>query len=115
VPGPAKPQYFAGAHLKQITCAGFLMDGFGLFFTAISCDGRLAISMTSATNVVPIPEELMACVSESYEELLEETQRVTSNDIGVSTKVSVRKVKAKTKKSSTQKVSAKKTASKKKP
>ena len=114
VPGPAKPQYFAGAHLKQITCAGFLMDGFGLFFTAISCDGRLAISMTSATNVVPIPEELMACITESYEELLEETQRVTSNDIGVSTKVSARKVKAKTKKLSTKKVSAKKTSSKRK-
>ena len=77
VPGPSTPQYFAGAQLKQITCAGFLMDGFGLFFTAISCDGRIAVSMTSATNVVPVPEELMACITDSYKELVGETERLT--------------------------------------
>jgi diacylglycerol O-acyltransferase len=92
VPGPNFDLYCAGARLVQYNGLGVLTPGVGLFHTVFSHSDRVNMSILGDRDSMPDPAFYMACLKESYAELLNAVQETA----GVRPKVKV-KAKAKTK------------------
>lgn len=75
VPGPVEPLYMMGAKLVYWSGVMPIPDGAGLFFAVSSYCGKLFISLTSSPVLVPDPEYLNACLSESFAETLQVAQK----------------------------------------
>ncbi len=75
VPGPIEPLYMMGAKLVYWSGVMPIPDGAGLFFAVSSYCGKLFISLTSSPVLVPDPEFLNACLSESFAETLQVAQK----------------------------------------
>jgi diacylglycerol O-acyltransferase len=71
VPGPNFDLYCAGARLVQYHGLGVLTPGVGLFHTVFSQGERMNMSVLGDRDTIPDPEFYIACLRESYEELLQ--------------------------------------------
>ena len=69
VPGPQKTLYMSGATLLRTYGMGPLFDGVGLIFPVLSYDGRITVSFTSCTEMLPDPEQLADDLDASFQEL----------------------------------------------
>ncbi|MGI9288750.1 MAG: WS/DGAT domain-containing protein, partial [Pseudomonadales bacterium] len=75
LPGPQEPLSMLGGRLVNIGAAMPVMPGFGLFIGLCTCAGNLSISMSSAANIMPRPQDLGDSMELSYNELLTATKR----------------------------------------
>ena len=66
VPGPQQPWYLNGARLLLSTGAAPIIDGMGLIITAISYNGEIVFSFTACRKMLPDPEFLATCATESF-------------------------------------------------
>ena len=71
VPGPDFDLYCAGARMVQYHGLGVLTPGVGLFHTVFSQGDRVNLSVLGDRDTIPDPTFYIACLRESYEELLE--------------------------------------------
>ncbi len=69
VPGPNVPLYLLGAKLVYWSGVGPVTDGTSLVWAVTSYCGRMFVSLTCAPNIVPDPQVLARCVTESFEEM----------------------------------------------
>lgn len=70
VPGPQQPLYFCGAPMVAAIGLGPITQGMGLIFPVLSYCGRVTISFTSCREILPDPEFLEACLTQSFTTLL---------------------------------------------
>ncbi|MBF7731214.1 wax ester/triacylglycerol synthase family O-acyltransferase [Pseudomonas sp. N040] len=70
VRGPDKPIYLAGAKAMCMYPVSIPADGGGLNFTGISYNGVMWVSMVSCRKMLPDPGLMLACMNESWSELL---------------------------------------------
>lgn len=71
VPGPPVPIYSSGARLESMMGLLCLTDGLGLGHVVQSYCGEATISFTACREMMPDPEFYIACIEESFAELLE--------------------------------------------
>ena len=64
-----------GGKLQTIGAAMPVMNGFGLFVGLTTCAGKLSISMSSSTNILPEPSQLGDAMEQAYRELVQATRR----------------------------------------
>jgi len=74
VPGPQVPVYMNGARLISQMGLGPLADRMGLFIVVSSYNGSISFSVTSCRRTLPDVDFFMACVRESFTELLNESK-----------------------------------------
>jgi len=74
LPGPQQDLQMLGGRLQTIGAAMPVMNGFGLFIGLTTCAGRLSISMSSSTNILPEPSALGDAMEQSYRELRKATR-----------------------------------------
>lgn len=74
LPGPQQDLHIMGGRLQTIGAAMPVMNGFGLFLGLTTCAGKLSISMSSSTNILPEPSELGDAMEQAYRELLQATR-----------------------------------------
>jgi diacylglycerol O-acyltransferase len=70
VRGPDKPIYLAGAKVMCMYPVSIPADGAGLNFTGVSYNGTMWVSMVSCRKMLPDPALMLACMNESWSELL---------------------------------------------
>ena len=70
VRGPDKPLYLAGAKAMCMYPVSIPADGAGLNFTGVSYNGVMWVSMVSCRKMLPDPGLMLACMNESWNELL---------------------------------------------
>jgi WS/DGAT/MGAT family acyltransferase len=70
VRGPDGPMYLAGAKAMCLYPVSIPADGAGLNFTAVSYNGVLWVAMVSCRKMVPDPAVMLACMRETWGELL---------------------------------------------
>ena len=69
LPGPQQDLHIMGGRLQSIGAAMPVMNGFGLFLGLTTCAGKLSISMSSSTNILPEPSHLGDAMEQAYREL----------------------------------------------
>jgi WS/DGAT/MGAT family acyltransferase len=71
VRGPSRPQYLAGARLRNIYSVGPVLEGLGLNLTAWSYGGQLSFAVLGDRRAVPDADRVARCLHASLGELLE--------------------------------------------
>ncbi|MEH6592300.1 MAG: wax ester/triacylglycerol synthase family O-acyltransferase [Halioglobus sp.] len=74
LPGPQQDLHIMGGRLQTIGAAMPVMNGFGLFLGLTTCAGKLSISMSSSTNILPEPSQLGDAMEQAYRELRQATR-----------------------------------------
>ena len=69
VAGSQKPLYLCGAELVGCAGLGPIMDGIGLFHAVMSCNGKLSITISACSEMLPDPEFYAQCMRAAYDEL----------------------------------------------
>ena len=69
LPGPQQELHMLGGRLHSIGAAMPVMNGYGLFVGLTTCAGRLSISMSSCSGILPEAGLLGDCMDLSFEEL----------------------------------------------
>ena len=69
LPGPQQELHMLGGRLHSIGAAMPVMNGYGLFVGLTTCAGRLSISMSSCSGILPQASELGDCMDRSFREL----------------------------------------------
>ncbi|MEP4149222.1 MAG: wax ester/triacylglycerol synthase family O-acyltransferase [Halioglobus sp.] len=69
LPGPQQNLHMLGGRLQTIGAAMPVMNGFGLFIGLTTCAGKLSISMSSSSNILPEPSQLGDAMEQAYGEL----------------------------------------------
>ena len=69
LPGPQQELQMLGGRLHSIGAAMPVMNGYGLFVGLTTCAGRLSISMSSCSGILPQASELGDCMDRSFREL----------------------------------------------
>jgi diacylglycerol O-acyltransferase / wax synthase len=69
LPGPQQELHIMGGRLQTIGAAMPVMNGFGLFVGLTTCAGKLSISMSSSSNILPDPSLLGDAMEQAYREL----------------------------------------------
>jgi diacylglycerol O-acyltransferase len=67
--GPDQPVYLLGAKLSGLTSVSPLYKGCGLMYSASQYGDKIALSFTSGRDILPDPENLMACLRETMEQI----------------------------------------------
>jgi diacylglycerol O-acyltransferase len=67
--GPAQPVYLLGARLSGLTSVSPLYRGCGLMYSASQYGDKIAVSFTSSRDILPDPQNLMACLHETMEQI----------------------------------------------
>jgi len=83
--GPTQTVYFLGAKLSGLTTVCPLYKGCGLMYSASLYGSKVAISFTSGRDILPDPENLVACLDETMKEvsrLLAENRSVSARIAG---------------------------------
>lgn len=70
VRGPDRPMYLAGAKAMCLYPVSIPADGVGLNFTGVSYNGVMWVSMVSCREMLPDPGVFLACMRDSWDELL---------------------------------------------
>ncbi len=65
--GPGQTVYFLGAKLKGLTSVSPLYKGCGLMYSASMYGEEISIAFTSGREILPDPENLVACLDEVME------------------------------------------------
>ncbi|MFK8049484.1 MAG: wax ester/triacylglycerol synthase family O-acyltransferase [Halioglobus sp.] len=73
LPGPQQDLHILGGRLQTIGAAMPVMNGFGLFLGLTTCAGKLSISMSSSSNILPEPSQLGDAMEQAYLDLREAT------------------------------------------
>jgi len=75
LPGPQRELQLLGATLHSISVAMPVMNGYGLFVGLTTCGDRLAISLTTAADLVEDPEHLSACMVNTFSSMIRQLDR----------------------------------------
>ncbi len=68
--GPRQTVYFLGAKLSGLTTVSPLYKGCGLMYSASLYKDQLAISFTSGRDILPDPENLVACLNDVMKQIV---------------------------------------------
>ena len=82
--GPQQTVYFLGAKMSGLTSVSPLYKGCGLMYSASLYEDKLAISFTSGRDILPDPENLVACLDKVMKEISEYSGQLTQLEAGVS-------------------------------
>lgn len=63
--GPAQPAYFLGAKMSGLISVSALYKGCGLMYAASQYQDKISISCTSGRDILPDPENLIACLEQT--------------------------------------------------
>jgi WS/DGAT/MGAT family acyltransferase len=77
IPGPQVPLFFCGAEMVAYYGLGPVFDGMGIIHPVLSYNGRLTISFTSTTEMLPDPAAYATCPRDSFDELVRAARRST--------------------------------------
>ena len=81
VPGPPVPLYVAGAKIHSSFGMAPILDGLGLLLVVLSYNGRISIGVSSCEQIVPDPEFMVDCFSNSLDELEKSLELANSPQI----------------------------------
>jgi diacylglycerol O-acyltransferase len=70
VPGPPKPLYFAGKHIRELDFWVPQSGGIGMGVSILSYDGRIQFGVITDAGLVPDPDAIVSRFAEEFEKLM---------------------------------------------
>jgi diacylglycerol O-acyltransferase len=70
VPGPQKPLYFAGKHIRELDFWVPQSGGIGMGVSILSYDGRIQFGVITDAGLVPDPDAIVGRFAEEFEKLM---------------------------------------------